>query len=233
MSTFVLVHGSYQGGWIWKPVGERLAARGHVVYRPTLQGSAERRRDIRPDLSLADYGTEIADLFFYEDLTEVIFVGTSIGGMVVAEAAPKVAERIRRLIFVDALVPLPGESVPQINSRAPYDQRNLVYGPAAPESARGTIFAGLPSAVENWALARYTQQAIKPTDDAVDLQDFWSRTWQVDVLRCTRSPAPPESHQRRTAERLHGTYTELDAGHYPMLSHPDEVAEYLVGRERG
>ena len=90
MSTFVLVHGSYQGGWIWKLVGERLSAHGHVVYRPTLQGSAERRRDIRPDLTLADYGAEIADLFFYEDLTDVIFVGTSIGGMVVCEAAPKV-----------------------------------------------------------------------------------------------------------------------------------------------
>jgi pimeloyl-ACP methyl ester carboxylesterase len=229
MSTFVLIHGSYQGGWIWKPVGERLAAHGHIVYRPTLQGSAERRRAISPDLSLADYGAEIADLFFYEDLSDVIFVGTSIGGMVVCESAPKVADRVRRLIFIDALVPLPGESVPQINSRPPYDQRDVVYGPA-PESARGAIFAGLPPAVEDWALARYTQQAIKPTDDPVNLQDFWSRTWQVDVLRCTRSAAPPEAHQRRTASRLNATYTELDAGHYPMLSHTDQVAEYLQER---
>jgi pimeloyl-ACP methyl ester carboxylesterase len=229
MSTFVLIHGSYQGGWIWKPVGERLAAHGHIVYRPTLQGSAERRRAIRPDLSLADYAAEIAELFFYEDLTDVIFVGTSIGGMVVCESAPKVADRVRRLIFIDALVPLPGESVPQINSRPPYDQRDVVYGPA-PDSARGAIFAGLPPAVEDWALARYTQQAIKPTDDPVDLQDFWSRAWQVDVLRCTRSAAPPEAHQRRTASRLNATYTELDAGHYPMLSHPDQVAEYLQER---
>ena len=229
MSTFVLVHGSYQGGWIWKPVGERLTADGHVVYRPTLPGSAERRRDGRPDLTLADYGADIADLFFYEDLIDVVFVGTSIGGMVVGEAAPKVAERIRRLIFIDALVPLPGESVPQINSRAPYDPRDVVYGPK-PEAARGVVFAGLPAHVEDWALARYTQQLIKPTDDPVDLRDFWSRTWQVDVLRCTRSPAPPAAHQRRTAERLHGTYTELDAGHYPMLSHPDAVAEYLRAR---
>jgi len=228
MSTFVLVHGSYQGGWIWKPVGERLRARGHGVYRPTLAGSAERRREVRPDLTLADYGAEIADLFFYEDLTDVIFVGTSIGGMVVCEVAPKVAERIRRLVFIDALVPLPGESVPQINSRAPYDQRNVVYG-AKPEAARGTVFADLAPDLQDWALARYTQQAIKPTDDPVDLRDFWSGSWQVDVLRCTRSGAPPEAHQRRTAERLHGSYTELDAGHYPMLSHTDEITEYLEG----
>src|SRR5262245_8287705 len=101
MSTFVLVHGSHQGGWIWKPVGERRMARGHVVYRPTLQGSAERRRQLTPDLTLADHGAELADLIFYEDLSDVVLVGTSIGGMVVCSAAPAVADRIKRLIFID------------------------------------------------------------------------------------------------------------------------------------
>jgi pimeloyl-ACP methyl ester carboxylesterase len=229
MSTFVLVHGTYQGGWIWKPVAERLAAHGHLVYRPTLKGSAERHREVSPDLTLADYGVELADVFFYEDLRDVVFVGTSIGGMVVCQTAPHVADRIRRLVFIDALVPLPGESVPQINSRPPYDQREVVYGPA-PEAARNVVFAGLPRDVEDWALARYTRQPIKPTDDPVDLKDFWSRPWQVDVLNCTESAAPPEAHQRRTAERFNGSYTELAAGHYAMLSHPQAIAEYLLTR---
>ncbi len=75
-----------------------------------------------------------------------------------------------------------------------------------------------------------TQQGIGPTDDPVDLRDFWAHSWRVDVLRCTRSPLPPEAHRRRTAERLHGTYAEIDAGHYPMLSHPQEIADYLIAR---
>lgn len=229
MSNFVLVHGSYQGGWIWKLVGDRLVDVGHRVYRPTLDGSAERRRNLRADITLAELGAEIADLLFFEDLNDVIFVGTSMGGMVVCEAAERVPERIKRLVFIDALVPLPGESVPTINSRAPHDRNNLVYGPK-PEAARGVVYADLPPDVQEWALARYTQQAIAPTDDPVDLRDFWSRTWQVDVLRCTQSPLPPEAHQRRTAERLNGSYAELEAGHYPMLSHPAEVAEYLLAR---
>jgi pimeloyl-ACP methyl ester carboxylesterase len=228
MATFVLVHGSYQGGWIWKFVAQRLEAAGHHVYRPTLEGSAERRRTLSPTLSLADYGAEIADLFFYEDLRDVVFVGTSIGGMVVCQAAEQVPERIQRIIFIEALVPLPGETVPTINSRPPYPKSNVVYGPK-PEDA-GSIFTDLPAETQAWAVARYTQQAIAPTDDPVDLHAFWARAWQVDVLRCTRSPAPPEAHQRRTAERLRGTYTELDAGHYPMLSHPAEVTAYLLER---
>ena len=38
MATFVLLHGAYQGGWIWKPVRERLQAAGHTVFAPTLDG---------------------------------------------------------------------------------------------------------------------------------------------------------------------------------------------------
>jgi pimeloyl-ACP methyl ester carboxylesterase len=229
MATYVLVHGSYQGGWIWKPVGAQLAAAGHTVYRPTLDGCAERKGSLRKDITLASMGAEIADLLFYEDLDDVILVGTSSGGMVVCQAAEQAAERIRRLVFIDALVPLPGEDVPTINGRAPYARSELAYGPL-PEKARGQIFADLAPAVQEWALARYTRQPLAPTDDPVDLKTFWSRTWQVDVLRCTRSPAPPAAHQRRAADKLGGSYTELDAGHYPMLSHPDEISRFLLQR---
>jgi pimeloyl-ACP methyl ester carboxylesterase len=229
MSTYVLVHGSYQGSWIWKPVAEQLMAAGHTVYRPTLDGNAERSNALRKEITLASVGKEVADLFFYEDLTDVIFVGTSSGGMVVCQAAEQVPERIRRIIFIDALVPLPGERVATINSRPPYDRSQLVYGPS-PENARGRMFEDLPAAVQDWALARYTQQPVAVVDDPVDLAQFWSRSWQVDVLRCTRGALPPEAHQRRTAEKLNGTYAELDAGHYPMLSHPTELASYLLER---
>jgi len=229
MATFVLIHGSYQGSWIWKPVSALLEAAGHVVYRPTLDGCAERKGSLRREITLASLGSEIARLLFFEDLREVVFVGTSSGGMVVAQAAEQVPERIRRLVFIDALVPLPGETVATINGRAPYSRDELVYGPL-PENARGQIYADLPADLQDWALARYTRHPRAPTDDPVDLAAFWAHTWQVDVLRCAQSPLPPEAHQRRTAEKLGGSYTELDAGHYPMLSHTTEVADYLLQR---
>jgi pimeloyl-ACP methyl ester carboxylesterase len=233
MATYVLLHGSYQGGWIWQPVGNLLRAAGHVVYRPTLDGCAERKGALRPEITLASHGAEIANLLFYEDLHDVILVGTSSGGMVAAQAAERAAEqapeRIRRLIFVDALVPLPGETVATINGRAPYSRAELVYRPL-PENARGSVYADLAPDVQEWALARYTRHPMAPTEDPVDLRAFWGRTWQVDVLRCTRSALPPEAHQKRTAEKLGGSYAELDAGHYPMLSHPDALARYLLER---
>jgi hypothetical protein len=77
-----MVHGAYQGGWIWKPVVTRLREAGHVAYAPTLDGCAERRHQVRPGITVATHAQEIADFLFYEDLREVVLVGTSAGGMV-------------------------------------------------------------------------------------------------------------------------------------------------------
>src|SRR6185503_2798281 len=111
MTTFVMVHGAYQGGWIWKPVVTRLRAAGHVAYAPTLDGCAERRHQVRRGITVATHAQEIADFLFYEDLRDVVLVGTSSGGMVIVKAAELARERIARLSFVDALALLPGERV--------------------------------------------------------------------------------------------------------------------------
>src|SRR5438128_2082761 len=79
MATYVLVHGAYQGGWIWKPVVERLRTAGHQVHAPTLDGCAERHRLVRPGITVATHAQEIAQLLFYEDLARVVLVGTSSG----------------------------------------------------------------------------------------------------------------------------------------------------------
>jgi pimeloyl-ACP methyl ester carboxylesterase len=197
------------------------------VYHPTLEGCAERSHALRKSISLDTQGAEIAGLLFYEDLADVILVGTSSGGMVVARAAEIEPDRVRRLVFIDALVPIPGETVSTINNRPPYDPADLTYG-LQPDQVRERAFPDLEPALREWAVARYTRHPRAPVHDSVDLRAFWSRKWQVDVLRCSRSAAPPAAHQQRTAERLGGTYTEIDSGHYPMLSHRDELASYLL-----
>src|SRR5215210_9478880 len=117
MASFVLVHGAYQGGWIWKPVATRLRAAGHVVHAATLDGCAERRHQVRPGITVETHAREIADFLFYEDLRDVVLAGTSSGGMVILKAAELARERIARLSFVDALALLPGERVDEIAKR--------------------------------------------------------------------------------------------------------------------
>src|SRR5207245_6271151 len=94
MTTFVLVHGSYQGGWIGQRVATRLRAAGHQVYAPSLDGCAERKGAVRPGVTTETQADEIAQLMFYEDLKDVALVGTSSGGMVVCRAAELMRERV-------------------------------------------------------------------------------------------------------------------------------------------
>src|SRR5262249_4530140 len=117
MATYVLIHGAYQGGWIWKPVVDRLRAAGHQVYAPTLDGCAERHHLVRPGITVSTHAQEIAQLMFYEDLARVVLVGTSSGGMVICKAAELARDRIGHLAFVDALALMPGERVGDIVKR--------------------------------------------------------------------------------------------------------------------
>jgi len=109
MATYVLVHGSNQGGWIWQPVANLLRAAGHQVYAPSLDGCGERKSQMRPGITAETQADEVAQLMFYEDLKDVVLVGTSYGGMVACRTAELMRERISRLVFVDALTLFDGE----------------------------------------------------------------------------------------------------------------------------
>jgi pimeloyl-ACP methyl ester carboxylesterase len=227
VATYLLIHGAYQGGWIWRLVVERLRAAGQVVLAPTLDGCAERRHALRPGITNSTHADEVAQLMFYEDLRDVVLVGTSAGGMVISRAAETAAERIGRLVFVDALALLPGERIADIVKRPAPMKTEVATGPT-PADAEARMFADLEPDLRAWALARYTLHPLAAMDAPMELKDFWERRWQATVIRCRRAANPPEAHQLRTAERLQAPYFELDTGHYPMLSEPDELTRLLL-----
>ena len=77
MATYVLIHGAYQGGWIWRVWRRCCARRATACSRRSLDGCAEREHALRPGITTETHGAEIADLLFYEDLHDVVLVGTS------------------------------------------------------------------------------------------------------------------------------------------------------------
>ena len=129
MAAIVLIHGAYQGGWIWQRVVRRLTADGHTVFAPSLDGCAERRHALRPGITTETHGAEIAELLFFEDLHDVVLVGTSSGGMVVCSAAEQARDRIGRLVFADALALFDGESIPDIVKRPTAVTTDVTTGP--------------------------------------------------------------------------------------------------------
>ncbi|MFN4089197.1 MAG: alpha/beta fold hydrolase [Alphaproteobacteria bacterium] len=227
MATIMLIHGAYQGGWIWQRVAEPLRAAGHRVLAPTLDGCAERRHQIRPGITTESHAAELAELMFFEDLHDAVLVGTSTGGMVMCRTAELARERVGRLVFADALALMNREALPDIVTRRNVVTTDVATGPA-PEDAAGRLFADLDEPTRAWALERYTLHPIAAMEAPVHLDSFWEQTWRTTVIWCRHSANPPQTHQRRTAARLHGHWLELDTGHYPMLTEPQELARMIM-----
>ena len=227
MATIVLIHGAYQGGWVWQPTAKVLRAAGHTVYAPTLEGCAERSHQLRAGITTETHGDEIANLLFYEDIQDAVLVGTSSGGMVMAKAAELARERVGRLVFADALALQDGERIPDFVDRKTAINTDLGSGPPRSDVV-GRLFKDLEEPIRTWATERYTMQPIACMRDPVELKKFWSQKWTASVIYCTNSINPPQAHQRRAADTLGASWHELVTGHYPMLSEPDALAKLII-----
>ncbi len=227
MTDFVLIHGAYQGGWIWKLVAERLRAKGHNVLTPTLEGCAERAAQLRAGITTETHAEEIARLLFFQDLKNVVLVGTSSGGMVMARAAEQARERIGRVVFADALALFSGEKIRDIVTRPAAINTDLALGPSR-EDAAGRMFADLDPTLRDWAADRVTLHPHAVFPRPVQLDSFWDQRWDASVLYCSVAPNPGEAHIRRAADRLKASWHVIDTGHYPMLSTPDELTRNIL-----
>jgi pimeloyl-ACP methyl ester carboxylesterase len=107
--TFVLIHGSWHGGWAWQGVIRHLEEKGHRVYAPTLAGHGPAAE--RAGITHADCVNSVVDIIKKHDLREVVLVGHSFGGSVISRVVEYVPDRIERLIFLDAFVLEDGQSV--------------------------------------------------------------------------------------------------------------------------
>jgi pimeloyl-ACP methyl ester carboxylesterase len=111
MATFVLVHGSSGGGWVWRAVAAGLRAAGHEAWAPTLTGMGERVHLANPAVGLDTHVLDVVNVLNYEDLREVVLVGHSYGGVVITGVAERDPARLAHLVYLDALVPADGQAM--------------------------------------------------------------------------------------------------------------------------
>jgi pimeloyl-ACP methyl ester carboxylesterase len=227
MANFVLIHGAYQGGWIWTRVAQRLRADGNTVFAPSLDGCGERTSQIRPGIDTETQAREIVDLLFYEDLDDVVLVGTSSGGMVMASAAERTRERVSRVVFADALALFDGEKIRDIVTRPAAVNTDHALGPTR-EDALGRMFAGMDRGTAEWAADRLTLHPRLVFEQPVKLASFWEQQWDATVIYCTQAQNPGEAHQRRCAAALDARWQVINTGHYPMLSTPEELTRIIA-----
>ena len=226
MAAIVLIHGAYQGGWIWRPTARLLRRQGYDVYAPTLDGCAERAHQLRPGITNHSHAEELASLLEFEDLRDVTLVRTSTGGMVLTRLAELTRERIARLVLADALALMNDERLADIVTRHNPVTNEVGTGPTR-DDARDRLFAELDEKTRDWALERYTLHPIAVMHSAVQLDSFWEQSWQARVIWCKHSANPPRAHQERAARKLNADWHELDSGHYPMLQTPAALAKLI------
>jgi pimeloyl-ACP methyl ester carboxylesterase len=234
MSTFVLVHGAWGGAWIWRRVLGPLRAAGHEVHAPTLTGVGERAHLRRPEIDLATHVADVLGLVQAEELGEIVLVGHSYGGIVITAAADALLaanERaIERLVYVDAQVPLPGESWSSLHPPEVQAQRRATaaaHDGALPPPDPGAY--GLEGADRDWLLRRQLSHPFGAYDEV--LQHDEARLARVPrcYLACTTPAfATVLPHHERVRHWPGWQVIEMATGHCPMVSAPQALVELLL-----
>ena len=141
MVTFLLMHGGGMGGWTWKFVREILEAKGHKVFTPTFTGFGERSHLIGRDVSIETHVTDIVNVLHYEDLNDVILVAHSYAGTVAPGVVAQAGERIKRVIYLDAIIPYKGERIASLLGFA--SEEDMIGLDAMLDAGEGPVGSGV------------------------------------------------------------------------------------------
>lgn len=233
-ATFVLIHGGGHGGWCYNKLSPLLRAQGHLVYSPSLTGCGDRKHLVSPDVDLDMHITDVVNLLEYEDLTDVVLVGHSYGGMVITGVADRAAERISKLVYLDAAHPRDGESLRVLaaqNIEPTYAGVQTVNGVELvmwPFPGMAGFFGVTDPADAAWTDAHLTPHPWKCFDQPLRLANG-DRAHQVRRanINCTQSLRASEGAAR--ARQIEGERNyEIDTGHDLMITEPRAVADMLL-----
>lgn len=209
MTTFVLVHGAFRGGWSWDRVRPLLEAAGHEVVAPTLSETAA---------GLDTWVDEVAAVV----TDDTVLVGHSQGGVVVREVAMRDPQRVRHVVYVDAAVPDPGERAVDLGASPPVLPPRETVIPPRPLEPAGDLDADTAA----WMNERLTAVPFAPSLDPVSDAE---PTVPATYVFCTGTPsAYPCGTTRRRLDERGIPYRWIEAGHDAPLTRPEAVAEHLL-----
>ncbi len=229
--TFVLVHGAWHGGWCWERVAGPLRARGHRVTTPTQTGLGERSHLMSPDIDLALFTEDIVNHILFEDLHAIVLVGHSFAGNTISGVADQMPERISRLIYLDALVPVSG--------RSPFDELPVEVVAhrirLAEESSDGLSVPPPPAAAFGvtdpadaaWLERRLTPHPLRCFSSAQEFRSAPGNGLPAEYILCNDPVYGPLEGARRRARDLGWNLREIATGHDAMVTAPAALAEML------
>jgi pimeloyl-ACP methyl ester carboxylesterase len=234
MTTIVLVHGAWGGAWIWRRVLGPLRAAGHEVHAATLTGDGERAHLRHPAISLQTHIDDVLGLIDAEELSDLVLVGHSYGGMVITGVAEVLTARgpraLRRLVYVDAMVPVPGEgwgtghppAVVQARLAAAKTHDNALPPPDPRDF-------GIAGADRDWLLRRQVPHPFGMYRVPLHFDgERWARVPRT-FIDCNQPAYPTIDAMRQRVRSQPGWHlAELPTGHCPMVSAPQALVDILL-----
>jgi pimeloyl-ACP methyl ester carboxylesterase len=228
MTDFVLVHGAWHGAWCWQKILPSLWAKGHRAFPVTLTGVGDREHLMSSTIRLATHIDDVEAVIESEELTRVVLVGHSYGGLLITAVADRHAERIVRLVYLDAIVPRSGESWSSSHDESARKARRagIAQGgviPPPPASAYG-----LTGADAAWVDRRQRPHPGAVYDDVLHFDEARVARLARTFVDCTL-PALPAIEQSRQRVRSEPGWQviEIATGHDPMISAPDRLLDIL------
>jgi len=232
MTTFVLVHGAFHGGWCWRRVARRLRMRGHSVFAPTLSGPARRKPAPQRDVDLSTNVADVIGLIERRQLREVMLVGHSYGGVVAAWAADRVPSRIAQLVCLDSPLPASGSSVVETHPDGRDWLRTVV-------EINGRSYVAVPDSDVNlfgvteqrdirWLKSKLTPQPALTICEPMQLSGALAQ-----VRKCyVRCRVPGQASDPLFVERIKADPTWdfriLLTAHDAMIAAPVQLTEFLL-----
>jgi pimeloyl-ACP methyl ester carboxylesterase len=237
---FVLVHGGYHGAWCWEKMTPELEALGHDVLAIDLPGSGQR---LHEKASLDSWRAALRAVIEVGD----VLVGHSMGGFAISLAADEVPDKVARLIYLSAAVPIEGEPMASAVSDTNADFAASAGMPAdqftemieLPEqgtcvrmtnqqAANAIFYHDCSPADQDWAWANLTPLPIGPALEPFHLPNFWSSSIPRDFIVTTDDFSHTVAMDNVFMARLGLTSAfSIVSSHSPFISRPAETAKLL------
>ena len=233
--TFVLVHGSWHGGWAWDAVAREISRKGHCPHAPTLVGHGPNVS--RAGITHKDCVDSVSAYIRDHQLQDIVLVGHSFGGTVIQKVAEQLDDRIGSVVFVDALVladgqcvldNLPAEYVAAFDGLASASPDNTMLVPW--EIWRDCFMQDAPELAARTVWEQLTPEPNQVNHDKLDLKRFYSLSVSKSFIYCRQDKALPQGYfHPRMCSRL-GVFRllEMDGSHEVMFTRSTELADKII-----
>jgi pimeloyl-ACP methyl ester carboxylesterase len=231
VSTVVLVHGAWHGGWCWSRVRPLLSAAGHTVYTPTLTGVSDRAHVLSPWVGLDTHTEDIIRLLDAEGTEPVTIVGHSYAGQVITSVADQRPDLVARRVYLDAFIGEDGAAaIDLLPDTIAGHYRESVAGPGfgwliPPRSL--SVLGVSEEADLAWLTPRLTPHPWLTYTQPLRLSGAGESVpgAYIDCVGWMQVFAPFADKARNAGWPIH----VLKTGHEAMVTAPAELADALLG----